>query len=190
MPLEERAVNTKLRSSYCGPPNSPSPVSVSSIWDDLEWEVFTSICVEPSKEVPCKNQDTSRKRRSKPRGNRSTIVPDADDECPRLEEKGMNLMLPTGTALLLEDSPTLSRWSLEGCEVDCGAPCLEEALTAAVDRGPHKGALSEEAMQLVHDDVEYQVKAGFAEIYFWDDLKGDPPSNLKFYPVIIIPQPD
>ena len=75
-------------------------------------------------------------------------------------------MLPTGPALHLEDSPTLSRWLLEGCEVDCGAPWLEEALEVAVECGPHKGALSEEAIQLVHDDVEYQVKALFVEIYF------------------------
>ena len=99
-------------------------------------------------------------------------------------------MLPTGTALRLEDLPTLSRWSLEGCEVDCGAPWPEEALAAAVERGPQKGVLSEEMIQLVHDNVKYQVKAGFADIYLWDDLKGDPPSNLKISPVTVIPQPD
>ena len=140
--------------------------------------------------MPRKHQDTSRKRRSNPRGNRSTIVPDADYECPCLEAKGINLILPTGPALSLEDSPTLSCWSSEGCEVDCGSPWSEEALAAAVERGPHKGALSEEAMQLVHEDVEYQVKAGFTEIYFWDNLKGDPPSSLKISPVTVIPQPD
>ena len=129
-PLEERAVNTKLSSSYCGPPKGPSPVSVSSIWEDLDREVFTSVCFEPRKEVPCKHQDTSRKRRRKPIGNRSTTVPDADDECLRLEAKGTNLMLPTGPVLRLEDLPTLSRWSSEDCEVDCGAPWLEEALAA------------------------------------------------------------
>ena len=99
-------------------------------------------------------------------------------------------MLPTWPALHLEDSPTLSRWSSEGCEVDCGAPWLEEALAAAVERGPRQGALSKEVIQLIHDDVEYQVKAGFAEIYFWDDLKGDPPSNLKISQVTVITQPD
>ena len=50
--------------------------------------------------------------------------------------------------------------------MDCGAPWLEEALAASVERKPHKGSLSEEAIQLVHDDVVYQVKAGFVEIYF------------------------
>ena len=74
--------------------------------------------------------------------------------------------------------------------MDCGAPWSEEVLAAAVEHGPHKGALSEEAIQLVYNNVEYQVKAGFAEIYFWDDLKGDPPSNLKISPVTVIPQPD
>ena len=74
--------------------------------------------------------------------------------------------------------------------MDCGAPWSEEALAAAVEHGPQKGALSEEAIQLVHDDVEYQVKAVFAEIYFWDDLKGDHPSNLKISLVTVIPQQD
>ena len=152
--------------------------------------MFTSVCVEPKKEMPHKYQDKSRRRRRKKRRNRSTLVLAADDECPRSEAKGTNLMLPTGPALRLEDSLTLSRWSSEVCEVYCGASWLEEALAAAVECCPHKGALSEEAIQLVHDDVEYQVKAEFAEIYLWDDLKGDPPSNLNISPVTVIPQPD
>ena len=49
-------------------------------------------------------------------------------------------MLSIGPALHLEDSPTLSRWSLEGCEVDCFASWSEDALAAAVEHGPHKGA--------------------------------------------------
>ena len=102
-PLEETAVNTKLSSSYCESPNIPSPVSVSSIWDDLDRAVFTSFCVEPRKEVPHKHKDTSSNRTRKPRGNRSTIVPDADDECPRSEAKGTNLIFTTGPALCLED---------------------------------------------------------------------------------------
>ena len=122
----------KLSSSYCGPPKSPSPVRVSYIWYDLDREVFMSVCVEPRKEVPRKHQDTSRNRIRKPIGNSSTIVPDTDDECPRSEAKGTNLMFPTGPALCLEDSPTLSRWSSEGCEVDCGAPWSDEALAAEV----------------------------------------------------------
>ena len=112
--------------------------------------MFTSVFVEPKKEVPHKHQDTSRRRRRKIIGNRSTLVPAADDECPRSEAKGTNHMLPTGPVLRLEDSTTLLRWSSEGCEV-----------------GPHKGALSEIAIHLVHNDVEYQVKVGFAVIYFW-----------------------
>ena len=79
---------------------------------------------------------------------------------------------------------------MEGCEKDCGTPWSEEVLEAAVERGPHKGTLSEEAMQLVHDYVEYQVKSGFAEIHLWDNLKSDPPSNLKNSPVTVIPKPD
>ena len=97
----------KLSSLYCGPPKSPIPVSVSFIWDNLDREVFTSVCVKASKEVPRKYQDKIRKRRGKPRGNRSTIVPDAYDECQRSEAKVTNLMLPTGPVLSLEDSPTL-----------------------------------------------------------------------------------
>ena len=101
--------------------------------------MFTSVFVEPKKEVPHKHQDTSRRRRRKITGNRSTLVPAADDECPRSEAKGTNHMLPTGPVLRLEDSTTLSRWSSEGYEVDCGSPWSEEALAAAVER-VHKRA--------------------------------------------------
>ena len=102
----------------------------------------------------------------------------------------MNLMLPTGPTLRLEDFPTLSLCSSEGCEVDCGSPWSEEGLAASVEHGPHKGDMSEEIYSWSMTMWKYQVKAGFAEIHLWDNLKSDPPSNLKNSPVTVIPKPD
>ena len=43
-------------------------------------------------------------------------------------------------------------------------------------------------MKLVHEDVQYQVEAGFCEVCTWEDLKQKWPENLKVSPVAVIPQ--
>jgi hypothetical protein len=41
---------------------------------------------------------------------------------------------------------------------------------------------------LVHEDVAYQVKAGFSKIVMWDDIKDNLPPSFKISPVAVIPQ--
>jgi hypothetical protein len=41
---------------------------------------------------------------------------------------------------------------------------------------------------LVHEDIEYQVKADFTEIVFWDAIKDDLSGHFKVSPVAVIPQ--
>ena len=40
----------------------------------------------------------------------------------------------------------------------------------AVTGGPHPTAIAAEAIALVHQDIEHQVKAGFTKAVFWDDI--------------------
>lgn len=82
---------------------------------------------------------------------------------------------------------TLQEWE-HGVPVDCGADWTAETLHAAVERGPHRSALSTEAMALIHEDVAYQVKAGFSRIVAWDDIKGSLPAKLKISPLAVVPQ--
>jgi hypothetical protein len=72
--------------------------------------------------------------------------------------------------------------------VDCGPEWSREAIELAVARGPHPTAIAPDAVALVHEDIEYQVKAGFTEIIFWDAIKDDLPGHFKVSPVAVIPQ--
>jgi hypothetical protein len=82
---------------------------------------------------------------------------------------------------------TLKEWE-KGVPVDCGKPWSKETIITAVARGPHRSALTPEAIQLVHEDVDYQVGAGFSEIVMWDDIKEHLHVNFKVSPLAVIPQ--
>jgi hypothetical protein len=82
---------------------------------------------------------------------------------------------------------TLEEWQ-SGVPVDCGETWARMAIEAAVARGPHPTARAADAVSLVHEDVAYQVKAGFSKIVLWDDIKTDLPSSFKISPVAVIPQ--
>jgi hypothetical protein len=81
----------------------------------------------------------------------------------------------------------LARWE-RGVAVDCGEEWSREAIDIAVARGPHPTAMTPDAVNLVHEDIEYQVKAGFTEVVFWDDIKEALPNHFKVSPVAVIPQ--
>jgi hypothetical protein len=72
--------------------------------------------------------------------------------------------------------------------VDCGAEWAREAVEVAVARGPHPTAILPDAIALVHEDTDCQVKAGFTEAVHWDEIKLHLPANFKVSPVAVIPQ--
>ncbi|KAI2503043.1 hypothetical protein MHU86_11391 [Fragilaria crotonensis] len=54
--------------------------------------------------------------------------------------------------------------------------------------GPHTSALTPEARQLITEEMEYQVAAGFSEIMLWSDVQALQPEHLKVSPLAVIPQ--
>ena len=54
--------------------------------------------------------------------------------------------------------------------------------------GPHQSAATREAVKLFKKDIAYQVEAGFSRIVNWDDIKYNPPAQLKVAPVAVVPQ--
>jgi hypothetical protein len=76
---------------------------------------------------------------------------------------------------------TLKQWQT-GVPVDCGAAWSLEAINAAIARGPHITALLNEAIVVVYEDIAYQVKAGFSEVMYWDELKHWLPLQFKVSP--------
>ena len=102
----------------------------------------------------------------------------------------LSLMRPSGSSLCHPLAATLSRWSQDGVEVDCGVPWERTSLDAAILKGPHSSALTPESIALIHEDVEYQRAGGFAEVVLWENLKKSTPLHLKLSPVAVMPQRD
>ncbi len=84
---------------------------------------------------------------------------------------------------------TLREWE-SGVPVDCGADWSREAIDLAIQKGPHRSALDATTMQTVHEDVHYQVEAGFSSIVLWDNIKEALPKRLKISPLAVVPQKD
>eukprot|EP00978_Attheya_sp_CCMP212_P010169 scaffold24432_cov29-Attheya_sp.AAC.1 len=74
----------------------------------------------------------------------------------------------------------------KGVPVDCGPDWSPKTCRLAIEKGPHRSALAVEAMELVHEDVQYQVDAGFSRIVMWDDIKHNTPAT---HPGSILPSP-
>ena len=96
-------------------------------------------------------------------------------------------MCPAGLALKHPASDTLMEWATEGCPVETGKNWGVEELQAAVDKGPHKSAMNEQAMMQHQQEVQERLRSGQAVIVLWDDIKADPPKNRKVHPFAMIP---
>jgi hypothetical protein len=82
---------------------------------------------------------------------------------------------------------TLRDWE-EGVAVECGEDWTLEEIEAAVAQGPHQSAQTPEALELIQEDIAYQVRTGYAEILEWSWLKENLPAQLKISPLAVVPQ--
>ena len=106
---------------------------------------------------------------------------------PNMLAQGKRLMAPSACVSGHPFAETLSKWET-GVPVDCGEQWEWTTVEAAVAQGPHKSATSAESIALVATDVDYQVKAGYAEIISWRELQRLRPRNLKISPLAVVPQ--
>ena len=60
-------------------------------------------------------------------------------------------------------------------------------MQAAIDRGPHVSALVPDAMAQLDIEVQEKVANGQARIVKWNDIRHDPPIQLKISPVAMVP---
>jgi hypothetical protein len=125
----------------------------------------------------------------------SALDPALGEPTPMKEAKGkfkknklMRLMQLSALAVMSHPfGKELANWDT-GVPVDCGAEWSREAIDLAIERGSHPTARAADAVALVHEDVAYQVKAGFTEVVYWDEIKDNLPKNFKVSPVAVIPQ--
>jgi hypothetical protein len=68
-----------------------------------------------------------------------------------------------------------------------GKPWTIQEMTAAVERGPHISATSPEAMEHFKQEIKEKLASGQARVVKWDDIKHNPPGQLKISPIAAIP---
>lgn len=101
-----------------------------------------------------------------------------------------SLMQPQPLGALHPFHETLCQWGSQGVPIDCGPDWTWDAIEAAVARGPHRSALDPENIALVHEDIQYQVDAGFSRMMLWDNVKHHRLRQLKISPMAVVPQKD
>ena len=64
---------------------------------------------------------------------------------------------------------------------------MQEQMQAAVDRGPHWSALTNNAIAHFRAEVDKKVKSRQAKLVAWDSIKDNPLVELKISPIAAIP---
>ena len=98
-----------------------------------------------------------------------------------------NNMCPSGLASHHPAAELLMEYATLGCPTDTGKQWTPSQMQAAIDRGPHISALDPNAITQLHEEVQQKVANGQARIVNWDDIKDDPPAELKISPLAMIP---
>ena len=97
------------------------------------------------------------------------------------------LMCPRNNVLQHPAAKLLLKWATDGCPVDCGQPWSKQAIQAAIDKAAHPSAQSLEAATSCRNEALERVKDKCARLVKWDDIKHNPPINLKISPIAAIP---
>ena len=98
-----------------------------------------------------------------------------------------NNMCPSGLAMHHPAAHLLMAYATLGCPTETGEHWTPLQMQAAIDRGPHKSALDPDAITQLNQEVQQKVANGQARIVNWDDIKDDPPPELKISPLAMIP---
>ena len=98
-----------------------------------------------------------------------------------------NEMCPAGIATSHPVGELLSEWSQLGCPTKTGRPWSKEEMWEAVARGPHQSSRSPEALAHFATESAEKVRVGQAKLVLWDDIKDNPPPQLKISPIAAIP---
>lgn len=114
------------------------------------------------------------------------ISPDHWDDLHGVQEstKGME---PCRLALDHPAGELLQEWSTYGCPTNTGNNWTRDEMQAAINHGPHKSAMEPDAIAHFAVEIQEKVRQGQARVVLWDDIKNNPPAQLKISPVAAIP---
>lgn len=96
-------------------------------------------------------------------------------------------MCPRGLALHHPASPQLLEYATRGCPARTGRPWTPAQMQEAIDQGPHSSARIPEVMTQFRDEAMAKAKVGQCRLVPWDDIKHDPPRQLKISPIAAAP---
>jgi hypothetical protein len=96
-------------------------------------------------------------------------------------------MCPSNLALHHPAAAKLLQYATGGCPCNTGKPWTKSQMWAAVERGPHVSALQKEAIEQLKGEIAEKVRVGQCRVVNWDDIKHNPPAQLKISPLAMIP---
>jgi hypothetical protein len=98
-----------------------------------------------------------------------------------------NKMRPQGLALHHPAAKILEEYAQNGCPTQTGKPWSKMEMWKAVVRGPHKSATLPEVIEHFCLEAIAKVNAAQAILVKWDNIKNNPPPQLKILPIAAIP---
>jgi hypothetical protein len=98
-----------------------------------------------------------------------------------------NSMCTMGRALKHPAATVLKEWAQFGCPTRTGKPWTKEKMWEAVARGPHRSAISPKAIAHFKEEAAEKVRTNQARLVLWDDIKDNPPKELKISTIAAIP---
>ena len=96
-------------------------------------------------------------------------------------------MYPTGLATSHPAFRTLQQYATTGCPAKTGRHWTKDEMHAAVERGNHVSARKPEAIAAYQEEIKEKIERGQAKVVLWDDIKDDPPKQLKISPLAMVP---
>ena len=96
-------------------------------------------------------------------------------------------MCPSGLALHHEAADTLLKYATSGYQTETRKLWTVEQMEVAVLREPHTSAMDKESIWILAKDVAQKEKQGQCRVINWEDIKHNPPDQLKASPTAIIP---
>jgi hypothetical protein len=96
-------------------------------------------------------------------------------------------MCPGGLATLHPAAPLLLEYAMNGCPAKTGKPWTREEMEAAIKKGPHVSALEPAARSQLQKEVMEKEAKGAVKVVLWEDIKDNPPAELKVSPIAMIP---
>ena len=96
-------------------------------------------------------------------------------------------MCPSGLALHHPAADLLLEYATRGCPAKTGAQWTKEEVTAAVEHGNHSSAEVDTARIQFRAEALDKQKLGQCRIVNWDDIRDNPPAEMKVSPLSAVP---